>query len=125
MKEYLLGVGYAVATIVAVLCGMGMVEIGYLTAAASFGLTNGQAAAAILAIALVAGAVKAARERRRRRNRCEALDKTIQLWEAIMAKQAYEMPESEWNRLRPFYTVTVEVLKKERDRTEKRGEKAG
>lgn len=81
--------------------------------------------AAILVIALVAGAVKVARERRRRRNRCEALDKTIQLWEAIMAKQAYEMPESEWNRLRPFYTVTVEVLKKERDRTEKRGGKTG
>lgn len=80
---------------------------------------------AILVIALVAGAVKAAGERRRRRNRCEALDKTIQLWEAIMAKQAYEMPESEWNRLRPFYTVTVEVLKKERDRTEKRGGKTG
>lgn len=113
------------ATIVAVLCGMGMAEIGCLTAAASFGLTNGQAEVAILVIALVAGAVKATGERRRRRNRCEALDKTIQLWEAIMAKQAYEMPESEWNRLRPFYTVTVEVLKKERDRTEKRGGKTG
>lgn len=75
MKEYLRAVGYAMITIVAVLFGMGLVEFGYLTAAVYFGLTKGQTAAAILGISLVAGAVKTARERRRQRNRCEAMEK--------------------------------------------------
>ncbi len=61
MKEYLRAVGYAMITIVAVLFGMGLVEFGYLTAAVYFGLTKGQAAAAILGISLVAGAVMTAR----------------------------------------------------------------
>lgn len=38
-----------------------------------------------------------------------------------MAKQQYEMPASEWRRLRPFYTLTVEALKNERDRAARRG----
>ena len=45
----------------------------------------------------------------------------IQLWEALMAKQQYEMPAAEWRRLRPFYTLTVEALKNERDRAARRG----
>lgn len=61
-----------------------------------FGLTRGETATAILGIALVAGAVKAHRERRRQRARKEAIDKAIQLWEALMAKQQYEMPATEW-----------------------------
>lgn len=108
-------------TIVAVLFGMGLVEFGYLTAAVYFGLTRGETATAILGIALVAGAVKAYRERRRQRAQKEAIDKAIQLWEALMAKQQYEMPASEWRRLRPFYTLTVEALKNERDRAARRG----
>ena len=79
MKEYLRAVGYAMITIVAVLFGMGLVEFGYLTAAVYFGLTMGQTEAAILGISLVAGAVKTARERRRQRSRCEAMEKAIQL----------------------------------------------
>ena len=38
-----------------------------------------------------------------------------------MAKQRYEMPPEEWRRLQPFYALTVEALKNERDRTAKRG----
>lgn len=38
-----------------------------------------------------------------------------------MAKQQYEMPAAEWRRLRPFYTLTVEALKNERDRAARRG----
>ena len=94
---------------------------GYLVAATLFGLTRGETATAILGIALVAGAVKAYRERRRQRAQKEAIDKAIQLWEALMAKQQYEMPASEWRRLRPFYTLTVEALKNERDRAARRG----
>ena len=90
-------------------------------AATLFGLTRGETATAILGIALVAGAVKAYRERRRQRARKEAIDKAIQLWEALMAKQQYEMPATEWRRLRPFYTLTVEALKNERDRAARRG----
>ena len=75
----------------------------------------------ILGIALVAGAVKAYRERQRQRERKEAIEKAIQLWEALMAKQQYEMPAAEWRRLRPFYTLTVEALKNERDRAARCG----
>ena len=92
-----------------------------VVAAALFGLTRGETATAIMGIALVAGAVKAYRERRRQRAQKEAIDKAIQLWEALMAKQQYEMPAAEWRRLRPFYTLTVEALKNERDRAARRG----
>ena len=105
----------------AVLFGMGLAEFGYLTAAVYFGLTKGQTAAAILGISLVAGAVKTARERRRQRSRCEAMEKAIQLWEANMARQEYELPESEWKRLRPFYVVAIQAMKNERDRAGRRG----
>lgn len=121
MKEYLRAVGAVIIAIVAVLFATGVVWYGYLVAAALFGLTRGETATAILGIALVAGAVKAYRERRRQRARKEAIDKAIQLWEALMAKQQYEMPATEWRRLRPFYTLTVEALKNERDRAAKRG----
>ena len=70
---------------------------------------------------VVAGAVKAYRERRRHGVRREAIEKAIQLWEALMAKQRYEMPPEEWRRLQPFYVLTVEALKNERDRAAKRG----
>ena len=53
--------------------------------------------------------------------RREAIEKAIQLWEALMAKQRYEMPPEEWRRLQPFYVLTVEALKNERDRAAKRG----
>ena len=86
-----------------------------------FGLTKGQTEAAILGISLVAGAVKTARERRRQRSRCEAMEKAIQLWEANMARQEYELPESEWKRLRPFYIVAIQAMKNERDRAGRRG----
>ena len=99
MKEYLRAVCLCMATLVAVLFATGVVWYGYL----------------------VAGAVKAYRERRRQRERKEAIEKAIQLWEALMAKQQYEMPAAEWRRLRPFYTLTVEALKNERDRAARRG----
>lgn len=121
MKEYLRAVGYAIVTAVGVLFATGVVWIGQLVVAASFGLTQGEAATAVLGIALVAGAVKAYRERRRQDVRREAIEKAIQLWEALMAKQRYEMPPEEWRRLQPFYVLTVEALKNERDRTAKRG----
>lgn len=121
MKEYLRAVGAVIIAIVAVLFATGVVWYGYLVAATLFGLTRGETATAILGIALVAGAVKAYRERRRQRARKEAIDKAIQLWEALMAKQQYEMPAAEWRRLRPFYTLTVEALKNERDRATRRG----
>lgn len=121
MKEYLRAVGAVIIAIVAVLFATGVVWYGYLVAAALFGLTRGETATAIMGIALVAGAVKAYRERRRQRAQKEAIDKAIQLWEAIMAKQQYEMPAAEWRRLRPFYTLTVEALKNERDRAARRG----
>ena len=38
-----------------------------------------------------------------------------------MAKQQYEMPAAEWRRLQPFYVLTVEALKNERDRAARRG----
>ena len=117
MKEYLRAVCLCMATLVAVLFATGVVWYGYLVAAALFGLTRGETASAIL----VAGAVKAYRERRRQRERKEAIEKAIQLWEALMAKQQYEMPAAEWRRLRPFYTLTVEALKNERDRAARRG----
>lgn len=121
MKEYLREVGYAIVTAVGVLFATGVVWIGQLVVAASFGLTQGETATAVLGIALVAGAVKAYRERRRQGVRREAIEKAIQLWEALMAKQRYEMPPEEWRRLQPFYVLTVEALKNERDRTAKRG----
>lgn len=121
MKEYLRAVGYAIVTAVGVLFATGVVWIGQLVVAASFGLTKGETATAVLGIALVAGAVKAYRERRRQGVRREAIEKAIQLWEALMAKQRYEMPPEEWRRLQPFYVLTVEALKNERDRTAKRG----
>ena len=121
MKEYLRAVGYAIVTAVGVLFATGVVWIGQLVVAASFGLTQGEMATAVLGIALVAGAVKAYRERRRQGVRREAIEKAIQLWEALMAKQRYEMPPEEWRRLQPFYVLTVEALKNERDRTAKRG----
>lgn len=121
MKEYLRAVGAVIIAIVAVLFATGVVWYGYLVAAALFGLTRGETATAILGIALVAGAVKAYRERRRQRAQKEAIDKAIQLWEALMAKQQYEMSAAEWRRLRPFYTLTVEALKNERDRAARRG----
>lgn len=121
MKEYLRAVGAVIIAIVAVLFATGVVWYGYLVAAALFGLTRGEMATAIMGIALVAGAVKAYRERRRQRAQKEAIDKAIQLWEALMAKQQYEMPAAEWRRLRPFYTLTVEALKNERDRAARRG----
>lgn len=121
MKEYLRAVGYAIVTAVGVLFATGVVWIGQLVVAASFGLTQGETATAVLGIALVAGAVKAYRERRRQGVRREAIEKAIQLWEALMEKQRYEMPPEEWRRLQPFYTLTVEALKNERDRTAKRG----
>lgn len=121
MKEYLRAVGYAIVTAVGVLFATGVVWIGQLVVAASFGLTRGETATAVLGIALVAGAVKAYRERRRQGVRREAIEKAIQLWEALMAKQRYEMPPEEWRRLQPFYVLTVEALKNERDRTAKRG----
>lgn len=121
MKEYLRAVGYAIVTAVGVLFATGVVWIGQLVVAASFGLTQGETATAVLGIALVAGAVKAYRERRRQGVRREAIEKAIQLWEALMAKQRYEMPPEEWRRLQPFYILTVEALKNERDRTAKRG----
>lgn len=91
MKEYLRAVGYAIVTAVGVLFATGVVWIGQLVVAASFGLTQGETATAVLGIALVAGAVKAYRERRRQGVRREAIEKAIQLWEALMAKQRYEM----------------------------------
>ena len=121
MKEYLRAAGYAIVTAVGVLFATGVVWIGQLVVAASFGLTQGETATAVLGIALVAGAVKAYRERRRQGVRREAIEKAIQLWEALMAKQRYEMPPEEWRRLQPFYVLTVEALKNERDRTAKRG----
>ena len=121
MKEYLRAVGYAIVTAVGVLFATGVVWRGQLVVAASFGLTQGETATAVLGIALVAGAVKAYRERRRQGVRREAIEKAIQLWEALMAKQRYEMPPEEWRRLQPFYVLTVEALKNERDRTAKRG----
>lgn len=121
MKEYLRAVGAVIIAIVAVLFATGVVWYGYLVAATLFGLTRGETATAILVIALVAGAVKAYRERRRQGVRREAIEKAIQLWEALMAKQRYEMPPEEWKRLQPFYVLTVEALKNERDRTAKRG----
>lgn len=121
MKEYLRAVGYAIVTIVGVLFATGVVWIGQLAADASFGLTRGERATAALGIALVAGDVKAYRERRRQGVRREAIEEAIQLWEALMAKQRYEMPPEEWRRLQPFYVLTVEALKNERDRTAKRG----
>lgn len=121
MKEYLRAGGYAIVTAVGVLFATGVVWIGQLVVAASFGLTQGETATAVLGIALVAGAVKAYRERRRQGVRREAIEKAIQLWEALMAKQRYEMPPEEWRRLQPFYALTVEALKNERDRTAKRG----
>lgn len=121
MKEYLRAVGYAIVTAVGVLFATGVVWIGQLVVAASFGLTQGETATAVLGIALVAGAVKAYRERRRQGVRREAIEKAIQLWEALMEKQRYEMPPEEWRRLQPFYVLTVEALKNERDRTAKRG----
>ena len=121
MKEYLLAVGAVIIAIVAVLFATGVVWYGYLVAAALFGLTRGETATAIMGIALVTGAVKAYRERRKQRARKEAIEKAIQLWEALMAKQQYEMPAAEWRRLRPFYTLTVEALKNERDRAARRG----
>lgn len=121
MKEYLRAVGAVIIAIVAVLFATGVVWYGYLVAAALFGLTRGETATAIMGIALVTGAVKAYRERRRQRAQKEAIDKAIQLWEALMAKQQYEMPAAEWRRLRPFYTLTVEALKNERDRAARRG----
>lgn len=122
MKEYLRAVGAVIIAIVAVLFATGVVWYGYLVAAALFGLTRGETATAIMGIALVTGAVKAYRERRKQRARKEAIEKAIQLWEALMAKQQYEMPAAEWRRLRPFYTLTVEALKNERDRAARRGE---
>ncbi len=121
MKEYLRAVCLCAAIVVAVLFATGMVWYGYLVTAALFGLTRGETATAALGIALVAGAVKAYRERRRQGVRREAIEKAIQLWEAIMAKQRYEMPPEEWRRLQPFYVLTVEALKNERDRAAKRG----
>ena len=121
MKEYLRAVGYAIVTIVGVLFATGAVWYGYLVEAALFGLTRGETATAVLGIALVAGGVKAYRERRRQGVRREAIEKAIQLWEAIMAKQRHEMPTEEWRRLQPFYVLTVEALKNERDRAAKHG----
>lgn len=121
MKEYLRAVGAVIIAIVAVLFATGVVWYGYLVAAALFGMTRGETATAIMGIALVTGAVKAYRERRKQRARKEAIEKAIQLWEALMAKQQYEMPAAEWRRLRPFYTLTVEALKNERDRAARRG----
>ena len=121
MKEYLRAVGAVIIAIVAVLFSTGVLWIGYQVTAVFLGLTRGETATAILAIALVAGAVKAYRERRRQGVRREAIEKAIQLWEALMAKQRYEMPPEEWKRLQPFYVLTVEALKNERDRTAKRG----
>ena len=121
MKEYLRAVGAVIIADVAVLYATGVVWYGYLVAAALFGLTRGETATAIMGIALVTGAVKAYRERRKQRARKEAIEKAIQLWEALMAKQQYEMPAAEWRRLRPFYTLTVEALKNERDRAARRG----
>lgn len=121
MKEYLRAVGAVIIAIVAVLFATGVVWYGYLVAAALFGLTRGETATATLGIALVAGAVKAYRERRRQGVRREDIEKAIQLWEAIMAKQRYEMPPEEWRRLQPSYVLTVEELKNERDRAAKRG----
>lgn len=91
MKEYLRAVGAVIIAIVAVLFATGVVWYGYLVAAALFGLTRGETATAIMGIALVTGAVKAYRERRKQRARKEAIEKAIQLWEALMAKQRYEM----------------------------------
>ena len=113
MKEYLRAVGAVIIAIVAVLFATGVVWYGYLVAAALFGLTRGETATATLGIALVAGAVKAHRERRRQGARKEAIEKAIQLWEAIMAKQRYEMPPEEWRRLRT-------VLRPDRGGIEKR-----
>ena len=110
-----------IIAIVAVLFSTGVLWIGYQVTAVFLGMTRGETATAILVIALVAGAVKAYRERRRQGVRREAIEKAIQLWEALMAKQRYEMPPEEWKRLQPFYVLTVEALKNERDRTEKRG----
>lgn len=121
MKEYLRAVCLCAAIVVAVLFATGMVWYGYLVTAALFGLTRGETATAALGIALVAGAVKAYRERRRQGVRREAIEKTIQLREALMAKQRYEMPPEEWRRLQPFYVLTVEALKNERDRAARRG----
>ena len=102
MKEYQRAVANAILTAVGVLFATGVVWIGQLVVAASFGLTKGETATAVLGIALVAGAVKAYRERRRQGARREAIEKAIQLWEALMAKQRYEMPPEEWRRLQPF-----------------------
>lgn len=121
MKEYLRAVGAVIIAIVAVLFSTGVLWIGYQVTAVFLGMTRGETATAILVIALVAGAVKAQRERRRQGVRREAIEKAIQLWEALMAKQRYEMPPEEWKRLQPFYVLTVEALKNERDRTAKRG----
>ena len=115
MKECLRAVGAVIIAIVAVLFATGVVWYGYLVAAALFGLTRGETATAIMGIALVTGAVKAYRERRKQRARKEAIEKAIQLWEALMAKQQYEMPAAEWRRPRPFHTLTVEALENERD----------
>ena len=121
MKEYLRAVGAVIIAIVAVLFSTGVLWIGYQVTAVFLGMTRGETATAILVIALVAGAVKAYRERRRQGVRREAIEKAIQLWEALMAKQRYEMPPEEWRRLQPFYVLTVEALKNERDRAAKRG----
>ena len=121
MKEYLRAVGAVIIAIVAVLFSTGVLWISYQVTAVFLGLTRGETATAILVIALVAGAVKAYRERRSQGVRREAIEKAIQLWEALMAKQRYEMPPEEWRRLQPFYVLTVEALKNERDRTAKRG----
>ena len=77
MKEYLRAVCLCMATLVAVLFATGVVWYGYLVAATLFGLTRGETATAILGIALVAGAVKAYRERRRQRAQKEAIDLSL------------------------------------------------
>ena len=121
MKEYLRAVCLCMATLVAVLFATGVVWYGYLVAATLFGLTRGETASAVLGNPLVGGAAQAHRGRGHQGVRREAIEKAIQLWEAIMAKQRYEMPPEEWRRLQPFYVLTVEALKNERDRTAKRG----
>ena len=100
-------------TIVAVLFGMGLVEFGYLTAAVYFGLTKGQAAAAILGISLVAGAVMTARGGGGNGAVARPWKRPSNYGRPIWQEQEYELPESEWKRLRPFYAVAIQAMKNE------------
>lgn len=116
MKRYIKAVGAVWGVIVVFLFAMAMLWTGERWLAAEIGLRRETTAVALLVIGLAGGAVKAALDARKARRKCEAMDKTIDMWR--MARERVQSDPSIKNReaVLAMYDITIQAIENERAR---------